>query len=247
MTAHSHPAPTPGATSIATKQFRKAQVVLAATVADNDIAAVYGPPGSGKSHAVDHFVQHDPAMAGRTCHWLQMSHRPAPKELLHRLLLDLGGTPGRHVHYELTELIVDQLRGSGRVVVIDEAHHLTAAGLQQLRYLHDRCAQTWALILVGSDINRALGSAGELRSRVSGKAQFTPLTGADMLATVRQLHPALNAVDHDTLRSIDQQFPRGNMRDWVHFTRHATRLGGGGPLSGPVIRAALAICMEPSQ
>lgn len=247
MSARSHPAPAPGMASVSTKQFRKAQMVLAATVRSNDIAAVYGPPGSGKSHAVDHFVCHDAAMTDRTCHWLQMSYRPASKELAVRLLTELGGNPRRLTQYELTDLIAAQLHGSNRVVVIDEAHHLPSAGLQYLRYLHDRGAYTWSLVLVGSDIDRALKSAGELRSRVSGVAAFTPLTGPDLLTTVRRLHPALDALDHGTLRDIDDQFARGNLRDWVQFTRHATRLAADGPITAKVIAATLALCLGPTR
>ncbi|MFC8502470.1 AAA family ATPase [Pedococcus sp. NPDC057267] len=229
--------------SVPTNAFQKAQAALAATVAVNDIAAVYGPPGSGKTHAVRHFIDNHPAMEGRASHWLQMSYRPTPKELAVRLTREFGANPGRKPQYELTDLIVEHLTGSNRVIVIDEAHHLPSSGLQYLRYLKDRGGPTWTLVIVGSDIDRALKSAGELRSRVSSAVGFGPLTGANLLTALRQLHPSLAALDNQTLRDIDNKFPRGNFRDWVHFTRHATRLAAGGAITPQVIAATLSLCL----
>lgn len=151
--------------------------------------------------------------------------------------------PGRRPQYELTDLIVEHLTGSNRVLVIDEAHHLPSSGLQYLRYLKDRGGPTWALVLVGSDIDKALKSAGELRSRVSAAVEFAPLTGAALLTALHRLHPSLAALDNQTLRDIDAKFPRGNFRDWVHFTRHATRLAAGGPITPQVIAASLSLCL----
>ena len=242
MTAPAVPA-TSSLALVPTKQFQKAQLGLAATVRSNDIAAVYGPPGSGKTHAVRHFINHDPGMTGRRAHWLQMSYRPSPKELAYRLTEQLGANPRGRTQYELVDFIVDHLRDSHDVLVIDEAHHLPSAGLQQLRYLHDRGESSWSLVLVGSDIGKALNSAGELRSRVSAAMAFTPLTDQDLVIALRQLHPALDALGNATLRDIDSKFPRGNFRDWVHFTQHATRLAGGKAITPQVIAATLSLCM----
>jgi DNA transposition AAA+ family ATPase len=229
--------------SVPTKAFRKAQLGLAATVRSNDIAAVYGPPGSGKTHAVRHFISHAPVMTGRRSHWLQMSYRPTPKELAYRLTAEMGANPRGRTQYELVDLIVEQLKGSNDVLVIDEAHHLPGAGLQQLRYLHDRGNSSWALFLVGSDIGKALKSAGELRSRVSAAMSFGPLTDDDLIVALRRLHPSLDALSNATLRDIDDKFPRGNFRDWVHFTQHATRLTACGPITPQVIAATLSLCL----
>ena len=94
-------------------------------------------------------------------------------------------------------------------------------------------------MLIGSDIDKVLGTAAELRSRVSGWADFTPLSGAEMIATAKQLHPALRALSNDTIRSTDQRFPRGNLRDWVHFAEQATRLAGPSGITQQHIDAAL--------
>ncbi|MEX1907276.1 ATP-binding protein [Janibacter sp. Y6] len=225
-------------TTIRTVQFTKAQAILRAVTASNDIAAVYGPPGSGKSRAVEHFLTQDPSMHGRAWRRLQMPYRPSPKELSVRLLRDLGA-PTTGTGYELSDRVTETLKGSNMVITVDEAHHLNASGLQQLRYLHDRSERSWALVLVGSDIDKVLGTAAELRSRVSGWADFTPLTGAEMIATAKQLHPALHALSNDTIRLVDKRFARGNLRDWIHFSEQVTRLAGQSAITQRHIDAAL--------
>jgi hypothetical protein len=209
-----------GATTVQTAAFKKAQLLLARTVELNDIAAISGPPGCGKTYAVDHFVHHHPAMTDRPWHWLEMPPKPTTKEVTQRLMRGLGLPFTRNTpEYELTEDLAPHLAGSGRVVVIDEAQNLKAAGLQQLRYLHDRGAWTWTLVLVGSNVDRALSGAAELASRVSAWVQFTALTDTPLLAALREWHPVLAAMSPQLLLRIDEVHARGNFRFWAQFLR----------------------------
>jgi hypothetical protein len=208
------------ASTVTTRTFKKAQLLLGKTVALNDIAAVSGPPGCGKTFAVDHFVHHHPAMAGRSWHWLEMPPKPTTKEVTQRLMRGLGVPFHRTAtEYELTEDLVPILAGTGPVVVIDEAQNLKSDGLQQLRYLHDRGEWTWTLILVGSTVDRALAGAAELSSRVSAWVRFAPLTETPLLAALQAWHPVLAAMDPALLLRIDEVHARGNWRYWAQFLR----------------------------
>jgi hypothetical protein len=208
------------ATTVPTHTFKKAQLLLAKTVGLNDIAAISGPPGCGKTYAVDHFIHHHPVMTGREWHWLEMPPKPTTKEVTQRLMrgLDLP-LPRGVTEYELTEDLVPRLRGSGRVVVIDEAQNLKADGLQQLRYLHDRCEWSWTLILVGSTVDRALSGAAELSSRVSAWVRFGPMADTPLLTALRAWHPVLAQMPPELLLRIDEVHARGNWRYWAQFLR----------------------------
>jgi DNA transposition AAA+ family ATPase len=71
--------------------------------------------------------------------WLDMPPKARPKEIVVRLLRSVTGTcDSRRPVYELADELCEVLAGEPRVVVIDEAQHLDADGLHQLRYLHDR-------------------------------------------------------------------------------------------------------------
>jgi hypothetical protein len=206
--------------TVGTPTFTKAQLLLAKAVALNDVAAVSGPPGCGKTFAVDHFIRTHSVMAQRTWHWLDMPPKPTTKEVTQRLMrgLDLP-LPRGATEYELTEELVPVLTDSNRVVVIDEAQNLKPEGLQQLRYLHDRCSWSWTLVLVGSTVDRSLSGAAELSSRVSAWVRFGPMSDRPLLTALRAWHPVLAEMDPTMLLRIDEVHARGNWRYWAQFLR----------------------------
>ena len=210
-----------GAATVPTEGFQMVQLLLGGAVDLNNIAAVSGPAGSGKSFAVDHFVRTHPAMRGREWHWLDMPPKPTTKEVTVRLMDAVGVRRRRgDTEYDLTELLVPALQGSQRVVVIDEAQNLQTTGLQQLRYLHDRGRpSSWTLLLVGSTVHTKLSKAQELASRVSAWVQFEPLTDRPLLQALQSWHPVLRDLSPKLLLRIDDIFGRGNFRNWAQFLR----------------------------
>jgi hypothetical protein len=126
--------------------------------------------------------------------------------------------------YVLTEDLVPVLLEANPVVVIDEAQNLGAAGLQQLRFFHDRCRPVlptdppgFTLVLVGSTVDRALGRADELDSRVSAWVKFEPLKDEPLLRALREWHPLLADLPPELLLQIDRERCRGNFRRWAQF------------------------------
>ena len=238
---------------VRTDTFQLAQVQLARVVRTGGIAAVSGRPGCGKTFSVDYFMRHHPAMDGRVWHWLDMPPKPTTKEVTLRLLRGLGARFNpRDSEYVLTEDLVPLLAGSGMVVVIDEAQNLRAEGLQQLRYLHDRCRPLspddppgWALILVGSTVDRALAGAAELASRVSTWVEFTRLEDQQLIVALRAWSPLLADLPPDVLLRIDARHGRGNWRNWAQFLAAYTDLHTRRPPNTTedrkkLVRAALA-------
>lgn len=236
-----------GSSVVSTATFKKTQVLLARTVRLNDIAAVSGPPGCGKTYAVEQFVHRHKSMAERDWHWLEMPPKPTTKEVTQRLMRGLNVAFSRSAtEYDLTEDLVPHLAGSGRVIVIDESQNLKSDGLQQLRYLHDRCSWSWSLLLVGSTVDRALSGAAELSSRVSAWVRFAPLSDAALLTALREWHPALRVMPPELLLRVDDVHGRGNWRQWAQFLRayldlldrHTSSFAGNSPgatdtVSGP--------------
>jgi DNA transposition AAA+ family ATPase len=232
--------------AVETAPFTKAQLLLGRTVRLNDIIAISGPPGCGKTFAVDHFLRTHPVMSDRVWHWLEMPPQPTTKEVTQRLLrgLDVKFRRG-DTEYELTEELVPHLTGSHAVVVIDEAQNLKSNGLQQLRYLHDRGEWTWTLVLVGSRVDQALSGAAELSSRVSSWVKFEPLSDtATLLKALRAWHPAVAALSPEVLLRVDELHARGNFRNWAQFLRALLnildRQPPGTAASPAIVSAALA-------
>lgn len=231
-----------------TDTFKLAQLQLGRVVRDGGIAAVSGQPGRGKTFSVDFFLRHHPTMEGRIWHWLDMPPKPTTKEVTLRLLRGLGASFNhRDSEYVLTEDLIPLLGGSGMVVVIDEAQNLRAEGLQQLRYLHDRCRPLslddppgWSLILVGSTVDRALSGAAELASRVSSWVRFPRLEGEQLLVALRAWSPLLTQLPPELLLRIDEQHGRGNWRDWSQFLAAYTDLHERRPATTDAERKRLA-------
>ena len=210
---------------VPTPTFKLAQAQLERVVGIGGIAAVSGRPGCGKTFSVDYFLHHSPTMTGRPHVWLDSPRKPTTKALTIRLATALGlKVNPRDSEYLLVEELMPHLQTSNAVVVIDESQHLPVDGLQQLRYFHDRCFPTrpgdpsgWALVLVGSTVDRQLSGAAELASRVSAWVRFEPLSDTDLLLALRAWHPLLAEMEPALLLQLDQTQCRGNWRNWAQF------------------------------
>lgn len=156
---------------------------------------------------------------------LAASAAVAVKEFNVRMLRAVAGScDDRQANYLLTDDLQKHLHGTEHVVVVDEAHNLSVKRLQQLRYLHQQGEFTWTLILVGVTIAEALFTASELRTRTEGLVLFSPLTGAELLVTLKQMHPLFASSSNDALRYVDSQYPQGCLREWARFLRIAKEL-----------------------
>ena len=211
----------PGSALVPTTKFALAQHAMKTALDDGDIAVLSGPPGCGKTFAVEHFLA---GLDDGAATYLEMPPRPAPKEVAVRLYKALSGKTPHGEQYVLTEDLVDWLHGTGHLLVIDEAHNLGERGLQYARYLHNRGKGTWSLVLVGSRIDTTVKSAPELKSRSGALVRFDALAGRELMAALRDYHPLLRASDPKQLRYVDEQWGHGVFRSWYHFTKKAVRL-----------------------
>lgn len=107
------------------------------------IAVVYGDAGIGKTMAVRQYLKENSLAVGIT-----ISPTYASITGVNELLADQLGVRER-VARKITKEIINRLRGSGRVLVIDEAQHLTVRTLNHLRCISDESGI--GLALIGND------------------------------------------------------------------------------------------------
>jgi hypothetical protein len=99
-------------------------------------------------------------------------------------LRDMPQSPAR-IHRE----VVARLKGTGGLVVVDEAQHLSVAALDALRSIHD--AAGVGLALVGNDLvyGRMVGNRAayldRLFSRIGKRVRISGATQADIEAVAR--------------------------------------------------------------
>lgn len=124
------------------------------------ISVVYGDAGVGKTSTVNEYVRND-----KLAMLITISPTFASITGVNELIAAQLGVRER-VSRKITMEIVERLKGSGRVLIVDEAQHLTVRALNHLRCLSDE-----------SGIGVALVGNEEVYSKLrgSGKADFAQL------------------------------------------------------------------------
>ncbi|MCM1234870.1 MAG: AAA family ATPase [Ruminococcus flavefaciens] len=124
------------------------------------ISVVYGDAGIGKTMAFKNYLEQNSLAIGIT-----ISPTYASITGVNEKLADQLGVRER-VSRRQTMEIINKLRGSGRVVVIDEAQHLTVRALNHLRCISDESGV--GICFIGND---------EVYSKLkgSGRADFAQL------------------------------------------------------------------------
>lgn len=124
------------------------------------ISVVYGDAGVGKTEAVKQYLKKDSLAVGIT-----ISPTYASITGVNELLAEQLGVRER-VARKITREIIGKFRGSGRVLIVDEAQHLTVRTLNHLRCISDESGV--GLALIGND---------EVYTKMkgSGRADFAQL------------------------------------------------------------------------
>ena len=124
------------------------------------IGVIYGDAGIGKTAALKHYISLHPETI-----FITISPVFATMSGVNDLLSEQVGVKEKNARRIYTE-IVNRLRDSGRVIIIDEAQHLTKKTLEHLRSISDEA--NIGICLVGNE---------EVYSRLkgSGKADFAQI------------------------------------------------------------------------
>jgi Cdc6-like AAA superfamily ATPase len=209
-----------GAADVPTRDLQRALLTLRRAAADNDVAALLGEPGTGKTFAALTFCEQVTA-DGRRAILLNSDVNASHTLMTIRLVQQLTGSRPDAEGYKLTDDLAQLLEEHSPVIVVDEAHRATRPGLEQLIYLKET-APEWTLVLVGSELPTAAGKSPGIRSRLRGRtAAFAPLSGAELLTTLRAWHPLLRDADPKLLQRADARYCGGRFRDWAQLLRAA--------------------------
>ncbi|MDD3415511.1 MAG: AAA family ATPase [Lachnospiraceae bacterium] len=124
------------------------------------ISVVYGDAGIGKTQAFRHYLQGNSLAIGIT-----ISPTYSSITGVNELLAEQLGVRER-VARKITNEIITRLKGSGRVILIDEAQHLTVKALNHIRCLADESGI--GICLIGNE---------DVYSKLkgTGKADFAQL------------------------------------------------------------------------
>jgi DNA transposition AAA+ family ATPase len=127
---------------VATPTAERIVAALAYAQMAGDIAVIYGGAGVGKSSAAHEYRSRMPNVWVATMSPATAGVAPALEEVC--LALGIRELPGGAARMQRE--IVARLRGTGGLLVIDEAQHLSVAALDAIRALHDATGVGVALI-----------------------------------------------------------------------------------------------------
>ncbi len=109
----------------------------------NSIVVIYGDPGIGKTVAIETYVKTNINAIFLTAGPNTRSGRDIMEELL-----EAGNKKAEGRNRLLEKNIIAMLKGSNRMIIIDEAHFLRLDGLETLRRIYD--ATKCPLVMVGN-------------------------------------------------------------------------------------------------
>lgn len=154
---------------------------------DGEICVCTGEAGVGKTEAVKMYTKENPGVI-----LLEIDLGYSARVLFSELhkALDFSG---HGVIHDMFMDCVNKLRGTERLIILDEAEHLPYKALELLRRLHDKAGI--GLLLVGlprlfENIRGRRSEYAQLYSRVGGYMKLKNITEQDGMDIVRSFIPA---------------------------------------------------------
>lgn len=206
------------------------------------MGVIHGDAGLGKTYSVRSALER---LRGVDVSWFDFPGRTTTKAVVQALLREITGIDHEGTRPRLELLLLDQLSGRPRVLVVDEAQRLYDEIIEYLRHLYDRPNTRFALVLVGgNDCWSRVSSYPMVWSRVYRCIGFQPLSSDEVLRHVPRFHPVYGEVPPALIADIDAAFGHGNLRNWTKFTIDALALmreNDRDALSEDVVQAIFAL------
>lgn len=201
----------------------KFNTVLEYAQSTPDIGVMIGRPGTGKTATINHYK------ATHSNVWL-MTASPSlsqPSAVLDALR-EVLGVPVMRYHLMLRQ-IINRLRGTNGLIVVDEAQFLKPLALDELRGLHDQA--DIGLVFAGNEeVWRQLSGSGDaakfaqLHSRVGAKVNITKPRLQD-IADILDAYGITDKPQRDLLSGI--ALKPGNLRGMFKTYNLALRVAHG--------------------
>jgi DNA transposition AAA+ family ATPase len=158
---------------------------------DREIGVCYGAAGLGKTEAVKEYAKRNQDVI-----LIEVDLGHTAKALfseLHRVL----GMEGFGTVHSMFNDVVEKLKDSGRLIIVDEAEHLPYKALELLRRVYDKAGV--GIMLVGmprllSNLRGRRGEYAQLYSRVGIAARLEGLSIGDTQMIVDSVIPSANGL-----------------------------------------------------
>jgi len=183
---------------------------------ENEIGVCCGNAGLGKTFAVKKYAIDNPGVI-----LIEADLGYTPRVLFSEIHKKLGYDGCGTIHAMFTD-IIDKLKSSGRLIIIDEAEHLPYKSLELLRRIYDK-AQV-GILLVGMprlimNLKGEKRQYAQLYSRVGIAVRLNPLTKEDITAIISSVIP-----DNTSIYPALSEYSAGNTRVLTKLLVRAVRI-----------------------
>lgn len=167
---------------------------------------ITGKAGVGKTEALRKYAKENPDVI-----YLEVDTAYSPRELMKAILRELGGDFKGSIN-ELKIAVINRLRDSGRLIIIDQAEYLNERSLDLLRTVHDQAHVGILLAGMSRLYQNLYGTKGvneQILTRVGAYAHLEPLPEPDVDKIVSAHFPNL---DDEDIRQLFYTSCKGNTR-----------------------------------
>ena len=183
---------------------------------ENEIGVCYGNAGLGKTFAVKKYAIDNPEVI-----LVEADMGYSPKVLFSEIHKKLGFDGYGTIHGMFLD-IIDKLKSSGRLIIVDEAEHLPYKSLELLRRIYDK-AQV-GILLVGMprlimNLKGEQRQYAQLYSRVGIAKQLNALNEEDKKAIISTVIPSPTPI-----YPLLSQYSGGNTRVLTKLLVRAVRI-----------------------
>lgn len=201
-----------------TKTSNDISSVLAYCLSAQDMGAVIGAPGVGKSETAKNFARRNP----RVLHITATPLQSGPRHIMNMLCLKAMIVRSRDMAYNRSQL-EEYLSGAISMVILDEAQHCSFQALEELRSIHD--VTGCGLVLMGNNkVSESVsgsdnGKLAQFTSRVGMNTSiFGPRPEEDVMPLLDELG-VTGAPERAFLRQVANS--HGALRKMVKVLRFA--------------------------
>lgn len=211
---------------VLTTQARRAWEILRACHIDGEMGLIVGPPGVGKTETIKQYCKENRDATAINV-LTTVNIRVLLVSICKSLRVDSQG-----VNDYLARAIINGIKDSGRIIIVDEAQHLTPKCLEILRQIHDETGI--GLVYAGNkDLVHKINALEQIASRIGHVDHIPPLAEKDiqLIAESRGVPIAADAVKKAA------ELAEGSARRFDKGFRNACRLANGAEISAANIIA----------